>query len=247
MVERLPLELATTHLLSEGNSKVGPHVFVFNLPVRKACPGMSRLCEQVCYAMPPGVWPRWLEWYEEHLAIARRPDFVPRMVAELRARRVRLLRIHSSGDYFGVEYVLKWVEILRAVPEVTAWGYTRSWWSRRTRGPAPEMVGALATLAGLPNMHLWLSTDVTMGMPPEVAGARVAFLQAEVETIPDPAGRVGLVFRVKQRWRQPAERLALPLAPSPALVCPHHRAVPTPLTCQTCGYCFGRSGLDGED
>jgi hypothetical protein len=240
MSERLPLEVAEGpgRLFSQGNSKVGPHVFIFNLPVRKSCPGMSPVCEEVCYAMPPGVWPKWLEWYGRNLVVARQPEFVRRAITELRERDARLLRIHTSGDYFEAGYVRKWVEILRAVPRVTAWSYTRSWWSRRTRQPSPGMIEELRTLAALPNMHLWFSTDASMGLPPPVENVRVVFLQVEVETVPDSEGLVELVFREKQRWRQPAERLALPLAPAPPLICPHHQCVETTLTCETCRYCF---------
>ena len=226
------------HLFSRGNSKVGPHVFLFNLPTRKACPGMSPICERVCYAMPPGVWPRWLAKYEENLVAAGQPDFVRRAVVELQEREAILLRIHSSGDFFGAEYVRKWAEILRAVPQVTAWAYTRSWWSMREGRPSPAMIGELRRLASVENMRLWFSCDASMGLPPKVEGVRVAFLQDEGETLLDPEGEVELVFRVRRRWRPPAERLALPLAPATGSICPHHRGRETALTCETCRYCF---------
>ena len=227
---------AVADLFSKGStSKLGPNAFVFNLPVKTTCPGKTTTCEEaVCYADRGHYgWPRHRTRYEANLEATRTPGFVARAVAELRGRGARLLRIHSSGDFYSAAYVRAWSEIMAEVPEVTAWAYTRSW-------RLPEILDELRTLGRLANVRLWFSADRDTGIPPEVEGVRVCLLRDGDEPFPDPEGRVDLVFPTREKGRSPAKRFALPLAPEPALICPAYQgtAASVHVTCEECRVCL---------
>lgn len=221
------------NLLSKGaNRKLGKNVFCFNLPVIGTCPGSSSVCRSACYARPgQGYFGYHQKRYLDNLQDAEALDFAERMCSEIRRRKVKRLRIHSSGDFYSVEYIRKWRQVLMA-SRLKAWAYTRSW-------RVPELLVELKYLAALPNMQLQFSTDVETGLPPLVRGVKVNFLQVQEELMQDSSGRVDLVFREKQVGREPAKRLALPMASTPALICPNYQGTELGkhITCEECGFC----------
>jgi hypothetical protein len=212
------------------NRKVGRTVMVFNLPAgADSCPGRSPACESVCYAKR-GYGGYWRGRYARNLAASRTDGFVPQVVAEVRASGLPLLRVHSSGDFYGPEYVRKWGQIAAAVPEVRLWAYTRSW-------RVPAILDELRRLADLPNFSLWFSADRDTGLPPQVGRVRACWLRVRDELPPAPAAGqtgVGLVFPAKVRGRVP-----LKLAGG-ALVCPNYNGTPqgAATTCDACRFCF---------
>lgn len=53
-------------------------------------------------------------------------DFVKRAIlAQIEADQISFIRIHASGDFFSVEYVEMWKEIVKASPSCTFWTYTK--------------------------------------------------------------------------------------------------------------------------
>jgi hypothetical protein len=212
------------NLLSKGNDKIGGKIFAFNLPAGSTCPGQSAACAS-CYAQR-GRWlfPNVSDALAWNYRMARRKFFVEEMTEELRRRRVKVLRLHSSGDFFSEDYVRRWVTILSRSPSVTAYAYTRSW-------RVPSILPALVELAALDNFRLWFSADADTGMPPEVPpGVRVAWLQ-EDEGDAIPAG-VDLVFRVHRLRKTPRKKIGL------SLVCPTEQGREHTLTCSSCAHCW---------
>lgn len=59
-------------------------------------------------------------------------------------------RLHTSGDFFSLEYAEAWAEVMKKFPNVRFWAYTRSFI------PAANYV---APLIGIPNLSLYLSCD----------------------------------------------------------------------------------------
>jgi hypothetical protein len=212
------------NLLTKGNDKIGGQVYAFNLPAKVTCPSVSAACDN-CYA-ERGRWrfPAVREALAWNLRASRRGYFVAEMVEELRRRRVRVLRLHSSRDLYDAAYARKWVRVLERSPGVTAYGYTRSW-------RVPAIRPALTELAALPNVRLWYSADEDTGMPEDVPpGVRVAWLlQRNDEAV--PAG-VGLIFRVHPLRREPLKRIGL------TLVCPAEQGREHSTTCSTCARCW---------
>lgn len=54
-------------------------------------------------------------------------DFVKRAIlAQIQADSIKLLRIHAAGDFFSVEYIAMWCDIVKATPETMYWTYTKN-------------------------------------------------------------------------------------------------------------------------
>lgn len=213
---------SSTPLLQLGNSKLGRAIHVWSIPALETCPGSTDVCRSLCYALRHRFRfdsvKRRLDW---NLIQSLRDDFVERMTAEIRAAGVLVLRLHVAGDFYGAEYVRKWVAIVKRSPRVRFFGYTRSW-------RIPALLPALEELAASSAMRLWYSADEESGVPTSVPPTvRIAYLQTSAH--PPPQG-VDLVFR-------PTRLRKLPASP---LVCEHE----TPLgkhsgvTCGSCGRCF---------
>jgi hypothetical protein len=214
----------TNYVLTKGNEKIGDEIFAFNLPAIDTCPGMSAACES-CYAQRG----RWVfrkvqEALRRNWEASRHSFFAERMIREIRSRRVHVVRIHASGDFYSVSYIRSWLRIAQACWGVTFYAYTRSW-------RLPGLRVELEDLAALENVKLWYSADRDTGMPDQMPeGVRVAWLQEDSSD--EVPGGVDLVFRVHRLRKQPAKRVGL------ALVCPVEQGGGGSTTCSSCGVCW---------
>jgi hypothetical protein len=212
------------YVLVRGNDKIGDEIFAFNLPAVDSCPGMSAGCSS-CYAQR-GRWvfSKVREALRRNFEQSKLPFFTERIIAEVRHRRVRVVRIHASGDFYSTTYIRSWLRVARNCGNVIFYSYTRSW-------RLPGLRVELERLAALPNVRLWYSADTDTGMPTDLPeGVRVAWLQEQHDD-PVPAG-ADLVFRVHRLRRHPVKRIGL------ALVCPVEQGSGTRTTCASCGVCW---------
>lgn len=116
--------------MSVGNHKLGKDILVFNLNRGVTCPGRSPWCKEHCYEHKSYRYPAVRPARDRNLAATMEDDFVPRAVAEITKDRktpIRGVRIHGSGDFYSLEYLLKWFEIARQCPGVHFKANTRSW------------------------------------------------------------------------------------------------------------------------
>lgn len=106
----------------------------FDLPAYKSadgfkvCPGAGA-CAAVCYAQQGNYnFPNVKRNQEHNLAMARKNlrSFVRAAIADLKALKAKLVRVHSSGDFFSQAYVNAWFRIARALPGVRFYAYTKS-------------------------------------------------------------------------------------------------------------------------
>jgi hypothetical protein len=208
-------------VLTAGNSKTGPGIYLWSLPCIDTCPGATKLCKKKCYARSFkrfGLEVR----YGENLELANKPDFVPHIVQEINDCLARVVRIHCSGDFYSAAYVRKWIQIVQQCPSVAFYGYTKSW-------AIPKMYPALNALRMLPNMELWWSCDrecVDKGVPE----GRIAYMSENDQDVP-VKDSVDLVFRCKRNTVR--KRMA------GARVCPKENGDPPfGMTCQSCRLCF---------
>lgn len=165
--------------LEPGNKKTGKeggrfkNIMVWNLPAVLTCPGASEWCKSVCYNgdgyYRPEVFvvPQWKANYE---AFIQDPTKLESRVNDQLAESAKPagVRIHSSGDFFSPDYVQFWSRIVANNPEVTFWGYTRSWES-------PKIRPALESLRQHQNIELFASIDPTMSVAPE--GWRLSYVK----------------------------------------------------------------------
>lgn len=199
---------------------MGSFIGHFDITPVKACPGRSSICERFCYCLHGRFATRRvkrrLEWcYRQALS----PDFVPRMIEEVRHRGVLVFRWHVAGDIFSPSYAEKMLEVMRACDKVRYYLYSRSY-------RIPTILPLLAQMAALPQCQVWFSCDAETGEPETVpAGVKLCYMQHASTAIPVKSE---LVFRTRNMRKQP--KVSLPM------VCPQEDD--KDVTCGSCQYCF---------
>src|SRR4051794_39554378 len=172
-------------MLTPGNKKLGGHrIWGFGLPsgTVATCPGMTPTCRAVCYAVRTERYRLTAAArYRRNLARSRRRDFARRVRAFLIAHAVRVVRIHTGGDFYSPAHARKWVSIIGRSRRVRFFSYSRAW-----RVPAIKPV--IDELAALPNARVWYSADRDTGLPADIPpGVRVAWLMTDEADAP-PVG-----------------------------------------------------------
>lgn len=110
--------------ISEGNKKYHNNnkirFIIWNIPYKTTCPFATALCKKICYAKKaedayPDCNPSRVKHYNESL----RDDFVLRMAYTIlkiamkdRTGRKVVVRIHESGDFYNLEYLKKWLDVM---------------------------------------------------------------------------------------------------------------------------------------
>lgn len=173
-------------LLFPGSTRTGAEIALFNLPKIDTCPGASALCIKHCYVKRSNRFPQVKPSHQARYEASLRDDFVEKMVADVERSGKKIVRIHTSGDFYRQKYIADWVKIIRQTPSVAYYSYTRSW-------RINELRRNLDRLRRLPNMQLWWSSDKETGVPPE---GRVMYMSVEDSDV--PGFEASLVFRVKQ-------------------------------------------------
>lgn len=248
---------------SNSVSKKGNRVLAWaiGMPHNK-CPFASEVCSRNCYAMT-GQFTFHEERYAENYEFTFKPEFVETMTNEIvqftenHPDQQVSVALHEKGEFYSVDYLNKWEEVISATRDLTNLNYfiyTRAWRSEPFRT-------ALEELAGNHNkVRINLSTDSDMtakfGVPTRIGNGLLTYLAETDEDIP-PAG-VDLVFRnLRVRHDSPMERLG------DALVCPFEAKLyiglnkdvtPSlekgkckPIRCQECRLCIDRSMDEWEE
>lgn len=146
--------LEPDYRLSDGNTKLAKDgIWSFNLIPIVHCP-MAGACKQYCYAtvgqqaFRSGVLRR-----ARAFLATMQTDFVDRMVAEItRAvkKGLKAVRVHDSGDFYSVEYMLAWFEIARRLPHVRFYAYTKMVvLARRLASVTPTNFRLIQSLGGI--------------------------------------------------------------------------------------------------
>lgn len=216
-------------MLTPGNHKLGGRlIWGFALPsgTAEVCVGMTPTCRADCYAVRTEGYRRTAAArYRANLVRSRRRDFVRRVRAVLVAHAVRVVRIHTGGDFYSRGHARKWLKVISGSPRTRFFFYSRSW-------RAPAIKGVIDRMAALPNCRAWYSTDRDTGMPADVPPrVRVAWLMTEPTDVPPPG--TDLVFRVR--------RLRNRIAPVPTpYACPAEDGIASAraATCDRCGFCW---------
>ena len=109
---------------SSGNRKI-LNCNIFNLPVGLTCkPGVS--CIKYCYSLKaertyPAVRPSRLRNYKE----SKKANFVSEVTSILSKKKHKVTRIHEGGDFYSVEYIMKWFHIAEDLPDHKFYAYTK--------------------------------------------------------------------------------------------------------------------------
>ena len=129
------------NLLSENKKmkKASIRTFNWSIPAFKSrtglitCP-MAGDCAVPCYAQQ-GAY-RWKPVYQKHeanLKLTKTDRFVVLMHSEIETKarsaakqgKTIAIRIHDSGDFYSLNYLMDWVRIIKANPTVQFYAYTK--------------------------------------------------------------------------------------------------------------------------
>ena len=215
-------------MLTPGNTKLGK-IHNWSIPAIKTCPGSSEACRSVCYAAKGYYcYASTREAHNSNYRLTRRAEFPFRLMEQIESENIRTVRIHAAGDFYSTAYVDDWRNIVQACRQTIFYAYTRSW-------RVKAFISSLTALGNEPNMHLWLSDDRGMPVPPAVPGARIAYLANDDDDTPNYP--VDLVFRnTRQRDLPVLKRIG----PFQSQVCPVEQGVEKnkDMTCEICRICF---------
>lgn len=211
--------------LSTPNRKTGPLVWGWSLPVRRTCPGASKLCLAICYGRKGHFYlPEVKKALVRNFKATQQDEFVPWMIQELREQFVRVMRPHITGDLYDEEYTRKWIEIVKQAPRIQFYLFTRSW-------AVPDYYDAIVELGRVKNMEMWLSFDRDMQVPPRLRGFRRCYLMEDDED--QPPCKVDLVFRDKRSTVMKKAKFGSP-------VCRYDIGGNIKTSCSKCRLCFTR-------
>ena len=122
-------------ILKAGNSKLGKDVFDFSLPPIDSCPD-SVSCALDCYAVRYyNQYPNVKKFYDGNFKLVLNDlDTFKKMVINQvkkkndnpRAKSIKTIRIHASGDFFSMDYLKAWLDICNELKEVQFFAYTKA-------------------------------------------------------------------------------------------------------------------------
>lgn len=111
-----------TNYTKKGNSKISKTCGIFNLPTH-VC---KTQCKN-CYARKAEkLYPNVLPSRNKNLEFTKTENFVSGMIADIQASKVKIYRIHESGDFYSQEYIFAWFKIITALPHIQFYAYTKA-------------------------------------------------------------------------------------------------------------------------
>lgn len=112
--------------LKNGNTKLGKDVLVFDTLAILTCPNCSD-CRKKCYAKNQQT--RYPAVYNSRLIntlLIKEKTLFAYVLQQLERTTKRIVRIHSSGDFFSQYEVDAWADIAKKFPNIRFYGYTKT-------------------------------------------------------------------------------------------------------------------------
>ena len=109
---------------SLGNIKLS-NTNVFSLMSGVTCkPGVQ--CAEYCYGKKAErQYEAVRKTRESNFKASKLENFVSEVTAKLSKKKYKVTRIHESGDYYSKEYIEKWYQIAKNLPDHTFYSYTK--------------------------------------------------------------------------------------------------------------------------
>ena len=128
----MPQLITQNGKLKKTSKLTGLRVYNFGIPAfqdedgKRTCP-FAGACAKFCYAQKGAyVWSNVSPAFQFRYLATKCDSFVDKMIAELVKKRVDILRVHDSGDYYSRKYIDKWMTIAKRLPNVRFYSYTKS-------------------------------------------------------------------------------------------------------------------------
>lgn len=225
--------MTTNYVKVSTNAKLGK-MGSFNIPAIKTCPYATELCKSVCYATKNCyVFKNVIASNEKNYQFSLTQEFVDTVDTEIKRKKLPMVRVHASGDFYTPEYAQKWVTIARRNPTTTFYAYTRTWTGK-------EFHSALAQLQALPNFTVLASVDAEnkekIELMPECLAHRITYMSMADEVAPIASY---IVFRVAYKKKAKEGIVVKNLN---GQVCPKETGLQSEaikaLSCAKCKLCF---------
>jgi len=102
------------------------HDFTYNGKKMNTCPS-ALACKAVCYAKQGSYrFPAVVKSRENNLSFSLKKEFVEEAIKDLsKMKKINVVRIHDSGDFYSQEYYDKWCEIANRLPNIIFYAYTK--------------------------------------------------------------------------------------------------------------------------
>lgn len=143
--------------LTQGNWETGPEVYLFNLPIDKTC-RPTAWCQKNCYGKK-GNYARFKRGIalalEKRYELSLSDEFAETITKEIGRRKISLVRVHVTGDFYSDEYVRKWIRIAANCPQTLF----------RTTTKRRDLRAAILELHSLPNFNIRESLDPSRSEP----------------------------------------------------------------------------------
>ncbi|MCL5733176.1 MAG: hypothetical protein M1334_00735 [Patescibacteria group bacterium] len=144
-----------SYIFIKGNSKMGKKVYIFNIPPLTTCKP-TPWCRKNCYALKNNFrLPSVIEAAKNRYQISKIDNFADLAVEEIKKRKIKLVRVHSSGDFYSKEYIGKWIAIASQCPEALF----------RTTTKRRDFKEEIYKLNSLPNFIVRESLDSSLPSP----------------------------------------------------------------------------------
>ena len=107
-------------------------VFNFGITAYKTTKGQlvcpfAKDCIKYCYAKKGAYnWGNVKPLYEQRYNLTKSKIFIEAINESLEQKKVDILRIHDSGDFYSPKYIDKWVTIAKANKDIIFYAYTKS-------------------------------------------------------------------------------------------------------------------------
>ena len=116
--------------LKNGNKKLGNKIYSFDLPAVVSCPN-SIDCYKTCYAVKGtflygGKGAKTSNTYNFAIALNDIKYLQKELIKEIIKKKIKTIRIHSSGDFFSKEYFLMWCNIAKRFKNLKIFTYSKA-------------------------------------------------------------------------------------------------------------------------
>ena len=117
-------------ILKNNNKKLGKPIYDFNIPPIDSCPN-SIECQDTCYAVNTYKrYPTAKKSWDDNFKLCVSNDGLSRFKGlvnkQIKKDGIQVIRIHSSGDFYNIDYLNAWVDICNTNTNTIFFTYTKA-------------------------------------------------------------------------------------------------------------------------
>lgn len=167
------MQVLTQNGKMKKSSQNGIDIYNFGIPAFmsqtgiKTCPNAG-VCATGCYARSGTYrFGNVVNAYEERLKLTQHPKFADILNAEIGLKYLKseakgnqcLIRIHDSGDFYSLDYWLKWRHVILLNPNVKFYAYTKMVELFKSQNDIPSNFTLIYSYGGLQDKLIDRSKD----------------------------------------------------------------------------------------